>query len=110
MSFDKQSSYAATSANKSSIGIRSFIQEILTICVIVSSAAVAFLLVDVKSAIDKNNQLTDQQIKVTRSMHFVHELAIAHLEGRRASEAAEKADIPPLPDEDDFKSQFEFQK
>jgi len=106
---DHQSSYVATSTSKPPIGLRSFTQEILAVGIILVCGTLAFLLVDVKTALNKTNQLTDQQIKVTRSMHFVHELAIAHLEGRRASEAAEKADIPPLPKED-FKSQIEFQK
>ena len=109
MSFDGEQKYAATSSSKPSIGLRAFAQEILSICVIVSSAVVAFVLVDVKTALVKHNESTDQQIKVTRSMHFVHELAIAYKENRRASEAAEKADIPPLPD-NDFRSRLQFQK
>lgn len=92
-----------------SAGLRAFAQEILAVGVIAICGTLAFLLVDVKTTLVKHNDLISQQIAVTRSMHFVHELAIAYKENRRASEAAEKADIPPLPQED-FRSQFEFQK
>lgn len=109
MSFDNQSSYAASSTSPKSIGLRAFTQEILTVGIIVVCAVLSWTLVDVRKVLVKNNELTDQQIKVTRSMHFVHELAIAYKENRRASEEAEKADIPPLPG-NDFKSRFEFQK
>ena len=96
-----------TTSKEKPIGLRSFTQEALSIAIIAICGAVAFLLVDVKKALVKHNELTGQQIIVTRLLHNVQELATAYLEGRRASEAAEKAGVPPKP-EDRFKDQLDF--
>ena len=109
MSFDGRTSHAVSESNSKPkpVGLRSFTQEALSLGIIAVCASLSWLLVDVKTALVKHNELTGQQIIVTRSMHNVQELATAYMENRRASEAAEKAGVPPAP-KDDLKSQIEF--
>lgn len=73
---------------------RSFVPECLVILVVFAMAAHSWALLTVRETLLKSNELTSQQISVTRSQHHVQELATAYLEGRRASQAAEEAGVP----------------
>ena len=84
------------SSDEQKTTIRDLVQWSLAAGILSACVSITLTVGSTRKLIEKSNDLTSQQIAVTRSMHHVQELATAYLEGRRASQAAEESIAKPL--------------
>lgn len=84
---------------KQTVTIRDIAQVAVAAGILSACISLTSTLSSTRKAIETNNDLTSQQIAVTRSLHHIQELATAYLEKRKASQAAEESVIEPLPDQ-----------
>lgn len=94
MSFDGKMSHQAAVTDTKKTDWQVFLSQWIGMLAVVAFFSLSYQLGTVRDTIAKNNDLTHQQIAVTRSMHHVNELATAYIEGRKASQAAEDAGVP----------------